>query len=228
MATKPTSYPAATGRAVKTVAEHAEEQGLVFWGAWVCLLEINPKGLVPILQNTTTKEVKADSLAILKHLDEAYPSPSLLPSSTADKAIAEQWLTHINTVLIPSFFRLMQAQPSNASQHDKALEDFTAALSLVSAARKEGGPYFFGEGISLVDIAIAPWAVRDFIIAEFRGWDREAVLAWKEWAEVLERRESVLKTTSNREKYVEFNGTFLRDESFSQAAKAARSGLAIP
>ncbi|KAG4432108.1 hypothetical protein IFR05_012407 [Cadophora sp. M221] len=162
MATKPTSYPAATGEAAKTVAEHAGERDLVFWGAWrgwialeekgvqyqykevnpynkpAELFEINPKGLVPILQNTTTKEITADSLAILKYLEEAYPSPSLLPSSTADKAIAEHWLSHINTILIPFFFRLMQAQPSNAPQLAKALEGFTTALALVSAARKEG------------------------------------------------------------------------------------------
>ncbi|KAL2060910.1 hypothetical protein VTL71DRAFT_8962 [Oculimacula yallundae] len=257
-ATKPASYPSATGRAAQTVAEHTGKEDLVFWGAWFCpfthrswialeekglkyqykevnpynkpaeLLEINSKGLVPILQNTTTNTITADSLAILTHLEAAYLTPALLPSSPTDRAIATHWLTHINTILIPSFFRLMQAQPSNTVQTTKAFAEFTTAMSLIAEAKHENGPFFFGEEISLVDVAIAPWAVRDFVIGEFRGWKREMVPKWKEWAEVLEQRESVRKTTSDREKYVEFNGTFLRDESFSQAARAARDGLAIP
>ncbi|PVH81029.1 glutathione S-transferase [Cadophora sp. DSE1049] len=257
MAAKPASYPAATGRAAQTVADHGAEEELVFWGAWFCpftqrswitleekslkyqyrevnpydkpaeLLGISPKGLVPILQNTTTNTITTDSLAILHNLQATHPSPNLLPPAPADQATAEDWLAHINTTVVPSFFRLMQAQLSNSSQLTKALEEFTAAIALISNARQEGGPFFYGEEISLVDIAIAPWTVRDFIIREFRGWNRDAVPKWKEWAEILEVRESVVRTTSVK-KYVEFNGTFLRDESYSQAAKAARSGLAIP
>lgn len=57
MATKPSSYPAATGRAAQTVAEHAAKEDLVFWGAWVwfpppgknCLRETEKQKLIGVV-----------------------------------------------------------------------------------------------------------------------------------------------------------------------------------
>ncbi|CZT43493.1 uncharacterized protein RSE6_03540 [Rhynchosporium secalis] len=128
------------------------------------LLEINSKGLIPILPNSSAQGITTDSLAILTHLESSYPTPStaLLPSSPTGQDIATKWLTHINVILNLSYFRLLQAQPSNMSQSAKALEPLTAAIALLSAARKEGGSFFYGKAISLGDVAIAPWAVRDY------------------------------------------------------------------
>lgn len=61
---------------------------------------------------------------------------------------------------------------------------------------KAKGPYFYGEKFSLVDVAIAPWAVRDVISRDYRGFSRETVPGWKNWAEALESRASVVKTSS--------------------------------
>ena len=48
-----------------------------------------------------------------------------------------------------------------------------------------------------VDVAVAPWMVRDWVVAEHRGFDRAAVgNGWKEYVDRLERRESIVKTTS--------------------------------
>ena len=47
------------------------------------------------------------------------------------------------------------------------------------------------------DVALAPWVVRDYVVAEHRGYSREAIGGgWKEYAVQLESRESVLKTQS--------------------------------
>lgn len=59
------------------------------------------------------------------------------------------------------------------------------------------GPWFMGEEFGLVDVAIAPWCARDYIISEHRGYVRGDVGdGWKEYAERLESRESVVKTSS--------------------------------
>jgi len=75
--------------------------------------------------------------------------------------------------------------------------EINTTLAIVSAAKLEnGGKYFFGDDWSLVDVAIAPWAVRDFIIRDYRGFNRESVRGWKEWARELEARKSVIMTSS--------------------------------
>lgn len=64
-------------------------------------------------------------------------------------------------------------------------------------ARQVKGPYFFGEQFSIVDAAIAPWVMRDWVTAEHRGYDRSvAGESWVKYAKVLSERPSVKKTES--------------------------------
>lgn len=89
--------------------------------------------------------------------------------------------------------KLVQAQ--EADKQKDALEELNKALRTFTEKIK--GPYFLGEEFSLVDIAIVPWIARDYIIAENRGFTREGVSPkWKEYAELVEKRESVLNTQS--------------------------------
>lgn len=104
-----------------------------------------------------------------------------------------------------------------------------------------------GDEFGLVDVAVAPWALRDYVIRDHRGYKREEVGdGWKEYAERLESRDSVVKTSSvsysehdrclpltimifqEKEYYTEIYGRYLRDEAQSEAAKATRSGKIIP
>lgn len=96
---------------------------------------------------------------------------------------------------------LLSPPPSSTSEPEaqaKALNELNAALMKI-AQQKRGKKYFFGdeeEDFGLVDVAIAPWAVRDFIVEEYRGFRREEFPGWKEWAEASEGRECVKRTTS--------------------------------
>lgn len=64
-------------------------------------------------------------------------------------------------------------------------------------SEKAKGPYFLGDAFSMVDVVLAPWVIRDYILKEHRGYAREAVGGgWKEYADALSARESVLKTQS--------------------------------
>jgi len=250
-------HNAATGEAAKTVAEHQAPQDLIFYSGWFCpfvqrswialeerkipyqykevnpykkephFLAINPKGLVPAVEYNG--KALYESLVICEFLEDAYPShtPHLLPSNPYERARARLWIDHISKTFLPPFFRLLQSQ--DAAKQDEARQELYKALSTLAKQRKEGGPYFFGEEFSLVDIAIAPWAARDYIVTEHRGYKRDEVgSGWKEWADALEKRESVKKTTSNKEYYTEIYGRYLRDEAQSEAAKAIRAGRQIP
>ena len=48
-----------------------------------------------------------------------------------------------------------------------------------------------------MDVAVAPWIVRDYVLAEHRGYKRaEVSAAWEAYAGRVEKRESVVNTSS--------------------------------
>lgn len=103
------------------------------------------------------------------------------------------WVDHVAKAVVSAFHRLLQAQ--QADQQKAALDEYNKALRTL--AEKVRGPYFLGEQFSLVDVVVAPWVIRDYILEEHRGYTREAVGGgWKGYAEALEKRDSVLKTQS--------------------------------
>ncbi|EJF57534.1 glutathione-S-transferase [Dichomitus squalens LYAD-421 SS1] len=244
-------HPVATGRAAQTVKQHQESQDLVFYSGWFCpyvqrawivleergisyqykevnpykkephFLSINPKGLVPAIEYKG--RALYESLIICEFLEDAFPhyEPHILPSDPFDRAIVRLWTDHVNKQIVPANMRLTQAQdPQKQREH---LEELNKALRTL--VEKVKGPYFLGEQFTLVDVALAPWVVRDWVIAEHRGYSREAVGGgWKEYAAQLESRESVLKTSSDKVHFTEIYARYLRDEAQSEGAKAIRAG----
>ncbi|EJF57539.1 glutathione-S-transferase [Dichomitus squalens LYAD-421 SS1] len=241
--------PHATGEAAKTVEKHKEPQDLVFYAGWFCpfvqrgwitleergipyeykevnpykkekhFLDINPKGLVPAIEYKG--KALYESLILCEFFEDAFPdhAPHVLPKDPFDRAYVRIWVDHVSKVIVPGFFRLVQAQEPEKRQ--QALEEYYTALLKLSEQVK--GPYFLGEEFTLVDVALAPWAVRDYILAENRGYSRDAVgKGWKEYAHQLETRDSVVRTCS--EHYAEIYGRYLRDEAQSEQAKATRDG----
>ncbi|KAJ7503024.1 glutathione-S-transferase [Mycena galericulata] len=233
-------FPHATGTALLTAEAHKAPQDLIFYAGWFCpyvqrswialeekgipyqykevnpykkekhFLDINPKGLVPAVEYQG--KALYESLVLCEFLEDAYPShkPSLLPGDAYTKAYARIWVDYVNKAF--------------AQETDKR-DLFRTELYdvLRKFAEKVKGPYFLGEEFSLVDIALVPWITRDYILAEHRGYNRQ-----DQYAGHVEQRESVLKTKSDKEKYAQIYGRYLRDEAQSEAAKAIRAGRPIP
>ncbi|KAL7277816.1 hypothetical protein ACG7TL_008760 [Trametes sanguinea] len=238
-------YPVATGRAAETVKQHQQPQDLIFyagWRSWIALeekgipyqykevnpykkekhfLDINPKGLVPAIEYKG--KALYESLILCEFFEDAFPEhkPHLLPDDPFDRAYVRLWTDHVAKQIVPAFMRTVMAQEPEKQKEN--LEEFYKALRTISEKAK--GPYFLGEQFSLVDVALAPWVLRDYILAENRGYSREAAgQKWKAYAEKLESRESVLRTQSDKEHYAEIYARYLRNEAQSQAAKAIRAG----
>jgi Glutathione S-transferase, C-terminal domain len=88
---------------------------------------------------------------------------------------------------------LTQAQEKE--KQDGAREEVYESLR--NFAKEIKGPWFLGEEFSLVDVAIAPWVVRDFLATKHRGYNRGDVgRDWENYADRLEKRDSVSKTRS--------------------------------
>jgi len=158
-------------------------------------LEINPRGLVPAVEYKG--KAIYESLILLEFLEDAYPSykPNLIPSDPYERANARIWVDHIAKAIVPAWMRLIMAQPNEPEKQDAARKElYEAQKKLLNEVK---GPYFAGQQFTLVDVAIAPWVVRDYILAENRGYKRGDVESgWVKYAEALSNRDSVLKTTS--------------------------------
>ena len=136
-----------------------------------------------------------ESLILCEFFEDAFPDykPNLLPSDPVQRAVARLWLDHLTKTFIPAFHRLLQAQ--EAEKQHAALQELYESLRKFAGAIQ--GPYFFGKSFSLVDVAIAPWIIRDYIIEENRGYKRGDISSsWKNYAEMVEVRSSVVRTQS--------------------------------
>jgi glutathione S-transferase len=247
-------YPHASGEAEKTVKAHSDKYELIFYAGWFCpfvqrtwialeekelpyeyrevnpykkekeFLEINPLGLVPaiVYQGKSLYE----SLVLNEFLEDGFPnSKPLLPKDSFERARSRLWIDHLAKKFTPAFYRTLQAQEQD--KQDTALTEFVEALKKYLDQVK--GPWFSGEQFSLADITIAPWIIRIYILEEHRGFTDELVGGcWSEYKKLIKERASVIKTSSDPQRYMEIYQRYLRNETQSEVGKAIRAGKSLP
>ncbi len=126
-------------------------------------LEISPHGKVPVLK--AGPDILFESNAIAEFLDETVP-PRLHPEDPVKRARNRAW-----TDYVPSFSRALSGvyHTRTAAETEEALSGARTALGklegALAAERGNGGPYFNGPDLSLVDAAYAPFLQR-FTIAD--------------------------------------------------------------
>ncbi|KAK4236026.1 glutathione S-transferase [Achaetomium macrosporum] len=232
------------------------------------LLALNPRGLVPTLSiefAAGKRKALYESTVICEYLDEAFADeerhgPRLLPSSSAPEGKVEEatvferarcrlWINHIVTKIVPGFYRLLQHTPRKEYSIEEARAEFLKGLRdfaqqmLDSSGKTRGaeeGPWFLGARFSLVDVMLAPWAKRLFLIDHYkpggvgipkkgeRGEDEEVWARWDRWFEAAVNRESVKATWSDDEKYIEAYKRYADDTTQSQVGQATRQGRSLP
>lgn len=230
-------------------------------------LKLNPRGLVPTLAvpvpnaSPTTKPLY-ESIVISEYLDEHFcdttrHGPRLLPTGASAescyaRARCRLWIDHISHRIIPKFYRMLQHTPSK----DYSLADARAELldnlailfrelvtheAQTQTPTQQSGPWFLGATFSLVDITLAPWALRLFLIDHYKtpggvgvpaegegGADENVWARWRAWFAAVQDRESIKETMSEREKYIEVYKRYAEDETGSEVGQATRSGRGLP
>ncbi len=126
-------------------------------------LEMNPQGLVPTLQDEKTTLIQ--SLSILEYLDEAYPTPALLPSDLHSKLYVKTLCYMISCDIHPlNNLRVLSylKQKLNVSEDEKnawyqhwIYEGFAAIETYLSHNKSEG-PYCAGQELSMADVCLIP------------------------------------------------------------------------
>jgi glutathione S-transferase len=192
------------------------------------LLEINPRGLVPAIRHGPTWSTY-ESTVIMEYLEDLQTGPALMPSNPQTRATCRLWTDHINRHIVPTFYRLLQAQdPNDQVTHATSLR--TEISKLVDAADSTG-PFFLGSHFGFVDVQMAPWVVRlKKVLGPYRGWpEPEEGSRWKTWVEAIEGEESVRKTTSDDGLYLDSYERYAENRpGTSQVANAVNEGRGLP
>lgn len=139
----------------------------------------------------------------MEYLEDLNEGTPLLPASPQTRAHSRLWSDHVNRHIIPSFYRLLQAQ-----ENDKQVEyakNLTEELQKLIDAADPNGPFFLGPNISFVDIQLAPWLLRlRRVLTPYRGWPNPpSGSRWAKWVDAIENDESVRATTSEDQLYLD-------------------------
>ncbi|GAB7353884.1 hypothetical protein MBLNU459_g4239t1 [Dothideomycetes sp. NU459] len=204
------------------------------------LLKLNPRGLVPTLQYDN--KPLFESTVICEFLEEAYPDhgPRLLPQDPYERARTRIWTDFCTSRIIPAFHRFLQFQPASDTQGlEEARKEFLGHLKEFTKEMDTDGPYFLGSEVSLIDLVVAPWAIRLWVFDHYKnglgipeegkGGDDEATWArFQKWRKAVESRPSVRETTSEKEYYLPIYQRYADDKAQSELAKATRKGRGVP
>jgi glutathione S-transferase len=209
-------------------------------------LAMNPRGLVPTLAVPVdgagqVQKPLFESLVVCEYLDEAYADetqhgPRLLPKDVYERARARLWIDHISSRIIPGFYKLIQHTPDKSFTIKQAREEFHNAIKAFVKEMDPQGPWFLGQEFSLVDIMLAPWAKRLWLIDHYkpggvgvpsRGqdalWDR-----WADWFDATVERPSVKETWSDDALYLQAYRRYAEDTTNSLVGQATRQGQKLP
>ncbi|KAI0471505.1 glutathione S-transferase [Xylariaceae sp. FL0804] len=205
-----------------------------------------------------------ESSIICEYLDDAYADPAahgpaLLPSARDDpygRARCRLWMDHVGGKVVPGFYRLLQHTPDKSDYtRQEARSALLSALKTLVAEMADpdgdggGGPWFLGRDFSLVDVMLAPWAKRLFLLDHYKpgglgvpaaapgqgqgsGADEEEDEAlwarWRIWFDAAVSRPSVVATWSDDDMYVEAYRRYAEDTTQSEVAQATRKGRKLP
>ncbi|KFG78815.1 putative glutathione-S-transferase theta, GST [Metarhizium anisopliae] len=209
-------------------------------------LAMNPRGLVPTLAVPTGPEGEShkplyESLVICEFLDDAYSDEAkhgrrLLPSDPYERARARLWIDHVGTRIVPAFYRFLQHTPEKPYSIEQARAEFHGHIRILTEQMDPDGPWFLGEHLSLVDISLAPWAKRLWLLDHYKSGglaipqaDGDAIWKrWFKWYHAIVDRQSVKDTWSADERYIIAYKRYADDTTNSLVGQATRQGQRLP
>ncbi|KAI1404944.1 putative glutathione-S-transferase theta, GST [Hypoxylon fuscum] len=217
-------------------------------------LALNPRGLVPTLavpvgDGSKKQKPLYESVVLCEYLNEAYDDESkhgasLLPKDPYERARCRLWIDHVGNKIVSGFYRFIQHTPEKDYNIEQARENFLGHIKTLMKEMLENGdedgPWFLGQTFSLVDVMLAPWAKRLFLIDHYKpgglgipaageGGDDEKVWArWRKWFDAIVDRPSVRDTWSDDDQYIVAYRRYAEDTTQSEVAQATRKGEKLP
>lgn len=125
---------------------------------------IHPFGKIPVMRHGDFELF--ESKAICSYIDRAFDGPALMPADAKGAALAEQWISCVNTLIDPTCVRqyiVGYAFPGtadgspNRAKIDPALPQMQKQLAVLDRAVAKTG-HLVGDKLTLADINLFPIA----------------------------------------------------------------------
>ncbi|KAI0123420.1 glutathione S-transferase [Xylariales sp. AK1849] len=213
-------------------------------------LDLNPRGLVPTLAvpvdgKGQVQKPLYESVILCEYLNEEFEDESkygqnLFPANSYERARCKLWIDHIGTKIVPGFYKFIQHTPEKDYSIDEARTSFFDHIKTLVKEMDGSGPWFLGDRFSMVDVMLAPWAKRLFLIDHYKpgglampaegqgGKDEKLWNRWWTWFNAIANRESVKDTWSDEEYYIKAYKRYAEDTTQSQVGQATRKGEKLP
>jgi glutathione S-transferase len=152
--------------------------------------EVSPYSKVPVVRRG--EDLVWESSVINEYLEELYPHPPLMPKEPGRRALARIWIDFANVKLLPTWYRvfLEQDKARRAELADRLTEYFRFMEFEGFRKTSQGGPFWMGKQIGLVDLCYYPWFERLPALEHYRGIglppECEQLAAWTRRMSILE------------------------------------------
>jgi maleylacetoacetate isomerase/maleylpyruvate isomerase len=126
-------------------------------------LALNPQGFIPALEHDGA--LITQSVAIIEYLEEAFPSPSLLPSRAIDRAAVRAMsqlvacdIHPLNNLRVLNYLKAPLGQNSEATAewYRHWIDEGFIALEKLITNHSTGGRHCFGDAVTMADVLLVP------------------------------------------------------------------------
>mmetsp|Transcript_132357 Transcript_132357/g.300854 ORF Transcript_132357/g.300854 Transcript_132357/m.300854 type:complete len:276 (+) Transcript_132357:2-829(+) len=198
------------------------------------VLKHHPSGLVPTLVDADEAEPAVyDSLICVEFCEDLATTgvvqggTPLLPGDAVQRGRARIWADYVNKQICSQFYKVLV--PKDLAVRAEAIEAFRAGLLKFQQEMK--GPFFFGAQLSIVDIALFPWAYRAISVGIFETYrgpefalDSKEFAGVYQWLKACEELEAVKSTLADPQDLKDTYHRYAEGTAESKVAEAVRIG----
>ncbi len=147
-----------------------------------------------------------ESNRILEFLEDFAPDQNaIFARDPVQRAEQKYWMDQIGNKITPYLYRFLKASEAG-EQRDEAREKLIEGLSELIAAMNVDGPYFSGDSVSAVDIALILFAYRiDVLLGAYHDFglpeEGEAWQRYRRWYEAMLQQPAFRKTAFDQDDY---------------------------